>query len=331
MTIEYVVRSGAITGFMAEAGDAAQTLLREAGLPPALLEQADSRVEISRLHQLLANAAAQLERPDFGLCVASHQGIEMLGLLGQVLSSSETLQDAMTTAQRYMSLHSTADHWYAQRYSGVVQIIRIEHSAADAQAQQFREMAVGAFHQFAQLISGQPQRPLRVTFAHSRISPLKRYLQYFGCDVLFDQEHDSLTYPDSFFTQPLPRQHAAEAEAQRYLAAARERVEDNLELQLRTLISDCMGLHEPSIDNIAALLNLHPRSLQRKLKAESLVFRDLVQDVRITFACWHLQASRFDITSLSDMLGYSDLSSFSRAFKRRMGVSPAAWRKRIDR
>lgn len=329
MAIEYVVRSGAITGFYAEAGDQAAALLQEAGIDPALLEQSDSRIAITQLHDLLAIAADRLNCTDFGLRVASHQGIQMLGLLGQVLSSSPTLQEAMTTAQRYMSLHTTADHWQAQRFSGQVQVIRIEHGPPSSNAQQFREMAIGAFIQFARLFSGQSQRPLRVTFAHSQISPLKRYLQYFGCDVLFDQEHDSLIYPESFFLQPTPVHPDAAAEASRYLAAARERVQENLELQLRTLISDSMGLHEPTLEHIAELLDMHPRSLQRKLQAENLVFRELVQDVRITFACWHLKASRFDITSLSDMLGYSDLSSFSRAFKRRLGVSPARWRQQI--
>lgn len=330
MAIRYAVRSAAISGFLVEAGDAANAILREAGIDPSQLDLADTPIEIAQLQRLLAVAAERLDRPDFGLRVAQHQGLEMLGLLGNVLSGASTLQELCSIGQRYMSLHSTAEHWQLQTFAGQVHVIRAEHGDPNPLAQQYHEMAIAVFHRVARQLSGQHQRPLRVAFAHSQVGPLKHYLQYFGCDVLFDQEHDCLVYPESAFYAPLPQKDQYQSkEAEDYLASASAQLEDNLELQIRNMITELIGLQDISIERVAALLNLHPRSLQRRLKEQNLEFRDLVQDVRIKLACWHLQASRCDITRLSDMLGYSDLSSFSRAFRRRIGVSPAQWRQQI--
>jgi AraC-like DNA-binding protein len=330
MTIRYVVRSAAISGFRVEAGDAADLLLRKAGIDPALLDSEDHQIEIEQLQRLLAEAAEHLQRPDFGMRVAQHQGIEMLGLLGKVVSHATTLEEAFGIAQRYMSLHSSAEHWQLQSFAGQVHIIRTEHSEPNSHARQYHEMAVAAFLRVARLLLGQPQRPLRVTFTHSRIGPLRQYLNHFGCEVLFEQEHDSLVFPQSMFRTVFGTARAANGEErEQHLANARERLQSSLELQIRNLITEQPGLQHISIDAIAATLGLHPRSLQRRLRDQHIRFRDLVQDVRIRMARWHLQASRCDVTSLSDRLSYSDLSSFSRAFKRHTGMSPVKWRQQF--
>ena len=330
MAARYVVRSASINGFFAEVGEHAEPILREVGVDPDQLSVADNPIEIGQLHQMLALAAGRLNRPDLGMRLAQHQSVGDLGLLGKVLSCAATLREAFAIAQRYMSLHSSAEHWQLHQFAGRVQVARVELGQSDHQAQQYHEMALAVFHRMSCLLSGEQLRPLRVTFAHSQVGPMKLYQQHFGCEVLFDQEHDSLSYPAAVFRRPLPvLAHRHKVERAGYIQAARDQLEENLELNIRNLITELLGLKEISVNSIAALLNLHPRSLQRRLKQEHLVFRDLLQDVRVNLACWHLQASRCDITSLSDMLGYSDLSSFSRAFRRRMGVSPAQWRQRV--
>ena len=328
MALRYVVRSAAISGFQAEAGDAATAIMHEAGIQPEQLELADLPLDVNQLQRLLAIASLRLQRPDLGLSLARHQDLDMLGLLGKVLRSASTLQEAFTIAQRYMSLHSNAEHWQLQSFAGQIHIIRVEHGTPPPEAKQYHEMSLAVFHRLAQLICGQPLRPLRATFAHSQVGSLKHYAQHLNCDVLFDQEHDSLVYPQSIFHQPIPKA-LQQAGNHHYQQSASEQLEDNIELQVRNTISELIGLGNVHIEQVATLLNLSPRALQRRLKAQNLEFRELVQDVRITFACWHLQASRCDITNLSDMLGYSDLSSFSRAFRRRMGLSPARWRQRV--
>ena len=106
---------------------------------------------------------------------------------------------------------------------------------------------------------------------------------------------------------------------------------DDIERQVRTLILQTMGIKEHSLDNIAALLHLHKRTLQRKLKDKGLYFKSILNEVRINTACWHLEASNMDITLISEILGYRDISAFSRAFKSEMKCSALQWRKKKNR
>ncbi len=53
----------------------------------------------------------------------------------------------------------------------------------------------------------------------------------------------------------------------------------------------------------------------------------MLNEIRISTACWHLEASNMDITLLSEILGYSDISAFSRAFKTQKQCSALQWRK----
>ncbi|MDX5298804.1 MAG: helix-turn-helix transcriptional regulator, partial [Gammaproteobacteria bacterium] len=67
-------------------------------------------------------------------------------------------------------------------------------------------------------------------------------------------------------------------------------------------------------------------TLYKRLKAENLTFADLLDEVRKEQALTYLRESPRSLAEIGDLLGFSELSAFSRAFKRWMGVSPAEFR-----
>ena len=71
---------------------------------------------------------------------------------------------------------------------------------------------------------------------------------------------------------------------------------------------------------------MHPKTLQRKLNDHGATFRELKVEVRLDMAERYLKDSEIAITTIADILGFSELSSFSHAFKTRHRISPAAWR-----
>jgi AraC-like DNA-binding protein len=331
MTIVYEIRSASLIGFEAEVtrlgGDLA-ALLADAGTTLTQLRDADFLLASHQVIQLLASGSERLNCPDLGMRVAGHQGIEMLGLLGNLLCAEPNLQAAFEAAQRYMALHNKAEHWRLQRHGDRVYVQRIEHFYGAEQAQQYREMAVTACARLAREICANPDvRPLRVEFSHSPLASEKIYRQHFGCEVLFNQEHDCLIFADSVMTLPVkPLSSQAQARIDGYLRELLASLHDSLEMQVRTLITQTLGLHLHSLDHIAALLGLHPRTLQRRLLAENLSFKQLVLEVKMQLASWHLHASAMDLTRLADALGYNDLAAFSRAFKNHHGMAPSQWR-----
>lgn len=331
MSILYKLRSASLTGFEEEVvslgGDLA-SLLRDADLTLAQLRDADCLIGSQQIIQLLANAAARLNCPDLGMRVASHQGVEMLGLLGTLLCAEPNVQAAFAATQRYMALHNKAEHWRLQQHGGRVYVRRIEHFYGAEQAQQYRELAVAACARLTrELCDGDDVRPLWVEFSHSPLAAEKTYRQHFGCKVQFNQEHDCLVFADSILSLPVKSLSSRTQERMdSYLRELLASLNDSLEQQVRTLITQALGLHQHSLAHIAQLLGMHPRTLQRRLLAEGLSFKPLVLEVKMQLARWHLHASAMDLTRLADALGYNDLAAFSRAFKNHHGVAPSLWR-----
>lgn len=88
-----------------------------------------------------------------------------------------------------------------------------------------------------------------------------------------------------------------------------------------------MGWQEASIEVVANSLNMHPRTLQRRLAEEGAMFKHLLTDIRVKTACSYLACSEVDITLLAARLGYREVGNFSRVFKRELGLSPREWRR----
>ncbi|WP_296270760.1 AraC family transcriptional regulator [Pseudomonas sp. UBA6323] len=331
MSVRYEVRSAALTGLEAEVtslGGDLRVLLARAGMSTDALDDGDSLIRIEQLILLLNEAAAQLQCPDLGLRVASHQGLEMLGLLGHLLVREPDLQAAFTAAQRYLALHNKAEHWQLLMLEGRIQVRRIEHFFAVDGAQQYREMAIAAYARLVRAVGGADLRPLRVEFSHSPMAPRMRYRQHLGCEVRFDQEYDCLVYDASILQRPVLAM--ASDDAQRLEASLRERLDslqDDLELQVRSLIVQTLGMRQHSLGHIAELLGLHPRTLQRRLLSEGLCFKQLVHQVKMDTAGWQVRASNMPLTLLADVLGYADQAAFSTAFRNHFGQSPSSWRK----
>jgi AraC-like DNA-binding protein len=94
---------------------------------------------------------------------------------------------------------------------------------------------------------------------------------------------------------------------------------------LQGAIVSCMHQGDPSIVRIASRLGLTPRTLQRRLETEGLVFQDILEALRQEMAMRYL-ASPLSITEISALLAYADSSTFGRAFRRWTGRTPVAFR-----
>lgn len=96
--------------------------------------------------------------------------------------------------------------------------------------------------------------------------------------------------------------------------------------ELKHLIACLAGTGHPSIERVAECLGTSTRSLQRDLQLKGVTYSDLVDSVRYELAQSLLRNTTCRISEVSAMLGYTDPSSFSRAFMRWSGVSPRGYR-----
>ncbi|MBO9565037.1 MAG: helix-turn-helix transcriptional regulator [Niastella sp.] len=83
----------------------------------------------------------------------------------------------------------------------------------------------------------------------------------------------------------------------------------------------------PDIQAVSGALHLTPRTLQRRLGAEGVTFRELLEDVKKQLCSFLLRHDRYTIAGIADILGYAEPASFIHSFRKWYGDSPERMRK----
>ncbi|MEZ8025584.1 AraC family transcriptional regulator [Vibrio sp. 10N.222.52.C3] len=330
----YSIRSASLSGIehlIKELGGDLNSLLVQCNLTTQDLLNPESLIDFASMINLLELASQQLNCKDFGLKLAKNQGIEVLGPISLIIQASETVQEALDNAQRYMAIHSLGEYWILKEFEHLAYIERYQISQDVSYAKQYKELSLGVCLNLLKNLIGSSLKIERLEFSHTPLSISSKYQKYFGCSVVFNQEHDRLIFSRDYLYTPLQAtlsKHKRHYE--QYLDLLIFQSGDNIERKVRTLVLQTMGLHSANINDIAHMLNMSPRTLQRRLEIHDTNFQKLLKDVRISAARWYLESSRIDITLLSELLGYRNVSGFSKAFKNTYGSSPLKWRQQAS-
>lgn len=194
------------------------------------------------------------------------------------------------------------------------------------------EAALTCIVKFARMISPR-EDPLReVWFQHGPQVDPRVYGSYFGVPVRFNQSENRLINASSSLDKPLkggfPSLNAqAQLMVEQRLKKASE--QGTLTTRIEQLLSLRTDLLGAKVDEVAVLLELHPRTLQRRLKEEGEGFAEVQTRVRHDRARKLLHDTDLDIEAISIKLGFQDRHSFTRAFTRWEGVSPALYRRPV--
>ena len=193
----------------------------------------------------------------------------------------------------------------------------------------FVEASLSAVLKFIRLLSPHEQLIKRVEFKHTASASLEEYQALLKTRVLFDQGHNRLVVDSSALDRPLPggipsAHHKAQAVILDRLLPDVE--EQTLDRQIRRLLKSRLSLLGSPLEHIAEALDIHPRTLQRRLKTEGKSYADLLSSVRHELACEMLKGSVMDIETIAANLGYSDRRSFTSAFVKWQGLSPREFR-----
>jgi AraC-like DNA-binding protein len=94
------------------------------------------------------------------------------------------------------------------------------------------------------------------------------------------------------------------------------------------LVEMLLPLSRCSTTRVSRSLGITQRTLHRHLAAEGTSFSEIVHRTREALAERYLSAERYSLTEVSELLGFTAPSAFSRWFRQRFGVSPTEWRDR---
>lgn len=305
-----------------------ETLCRGLGFTLEDLQDPAQRISYRQAVAMIQRALKALPRQGLGLWVGHQNVLGTLGLLGHVLSLCKTLRDAFDIGMRH------------QHTSGAIVTSSVYQQGAEFFVEAecrlpYNDVQIFAVEEFfaslpvyGRALVGADFRPLRVEFIHAAPAYQIEYQRLLGPDVHFGCLHNRMVIAGHWLDTRLPNHHAvALRQALKLLELESAQVHQKMDLIQtveRAIARDLT--HGSHIDKVAGDLNMSSRTLRRRLTEHDLTFEVLLERVRQARTLSLLANPELTIERITEAVGYSDVRSFRRAFKRWTGLSPSAFR-----
>lgn len=308
--------------------------LASVGLSGEVIEHANQEIPLSRYVALL-ELTAECTDPSLGLRLGLGQLSERttassLGAFGHAARSAADVRGMLEFISRYLVVHAHANElvWYLRGAE-----LHICYQLTDPSIDRCRqdaEFAIAGLYSTLCRVTAHRFAPLRVDFAHAEPDDTALHRQTFRCPLAFSQVVNRMVWPVAILDVPLAT--ADERLFQALLPFLEEQrtrrlAVIDLSARIRQAVIDNLHTGNVGLAAIAAQLRVSARTLQRRLQEQALEYNGLVEEIRKVRAQQYLQHSTWSITEIASGLGYAETSSFTRAFRRWMGVTPRAYRR----
>jgi len=173
--------------------------------------------------------------------------------------------------------------------------------------------------------------PYEVSFQHEPLADIDKYIRVFGCDVKFNQAVNEIIFPQPVFDIPIRSANPKLLKLMEgKLVQAQKGIKESLSLKqkLNQYIQDNIEYEIPSLTSAANEFNMSVSALKNRLKIEKTNYSNIVDEVRKSIALKLITNPEKSIQDISMYLGFSNSSTFNRAFKRWENMTPATYRKR---
>ena len=311
------------------AGCDSAALLAEAGFDLKSIDGPTARCPLSQTARLWPLAVAATGDPAFGIKVASHIKHTTFHALSYGLSASSTLKEAFERVQRYCHVVSDAVEYEFSRCGSEYHFI-IE-PATDV-ADESVDALVGAYLRMCRSLIGHDFSPLRIELRRPRPAKIEDFRRLLRAPLQFGAARNRLVFDRESMERPLDSGNPElarynDAIALQYLSQIER---DNIQSRVREVLTERLARGEPSQEDVAELLNMSARTLQRRLGDSGTTYKEILDETRRVLAMAYLSAPQHSVSDVTYLLGFSAASCFTRAFRRWTGQSPSDWRARGD-
>ncbi|MCT2388128.1 AraC-like transcriptional regulator QhpR [Erwinia pyrifoliae] len=317
-----------LSDFISDNGGDVDRIFGVSGIDPELLAQPTLSLGLINYCRVMEEAARYSDCDNFGLHYGKQFKPQSLGLIGYIGLCSPTLEQA---------LHNVACAFPWHQHDTLTRLVdkgdcwrldyQVRHGAILCRRQD-AELTLCMFLNLIRHVAGRNWAPREVHFEHPRPSQWHEHCKVFDAPVWFDQPFNSLVIAKRDFARAMPDSDplllGVMQDAIRRLNSGS--AQQNIVDLARVQVHQSLLQGEPLLEEVADNMGLSSWSLQRRLREEGLSFTTLVDNVRCEMAKHYLQQHQLPISEMALLLGYSEVSAFSRAFRRWFGISPRQWR-----
>ncbi len=312
---------------LADLGVEPGPVLAKAGVRSEWLADVENQLSFSQVTQLVAAGVERTGRQDLPLLIGCAAKPRHLGVVGDLLRAAPDFHSAL--------VDYADSHGRFVRGAGIYLLDWAEHAVlAGYRTHQpglrgVSQFSIGAvafgFRIFRELCGVTPSSVLLAIPRPANATP---YFRAFApSEVEFGAEHYGLVYPEAALRTPVPTADAGAHDQLRAAVAEHwgRMLPDIQDQVLRVLVPSVLsGSH--SLSSVARRIGMHPRSLNRALHARGTQFRTILKTAQFEMASQLLIDTEFSIRDVANIMGYSEVSAFTRFFVSAAGVPPAEWR-----
>ncbi|MDH5752985.1 MAG: AraC family transcriptional regulator [Deltaproteobacteria bacterium] len=318
-----------VLAMIEELGGDRQAVLAAVGLDAGVLGDMNGRIPLGQVFALYAEAEQRTGEKNIGLRMTARHHPIRNNIILHVFMSSATIGEGIRQAVRYQQLIT----------DGMEHLLELEGNRArfsirprDARLRVPRHMAeagLGSLAMFIRSRLGDGFRPHGVSFQHPAPENLEEHLALFGPSIRFNEERTELVLESAILNHPLAGADAglkAILEQQAQAMLEKLPVQGGLMDQARNILVEWLPRGGPTIREISRALGCSTRTLQRRLGEEGTTYQALLDEVRCHLARNYLRDSHTPLHEVAYLLGFSEQSTFNRAFRRWTRMTPGEFR-----
>ena len=302
-------------------------VFRELCISPDKLTDPNARFSYEKVDNLWKRIAELSGDPCLGLRVVKYWHPSFFGALGYAWLTSSSLRTAVTRYQRYLRiLTEGADLLLEDTDEGLE--LALSYRAISRQQPTRTDSFFSYTTEMCRANMGERFNPVSVSLMHSAPDCAGEFYAYFRCPVEFDADVNSMTISADDADQRLAgaNPHLARLNDQVMIKYLANLDKADTVSRVKAAILDQLPSGNVTESSVAEALHISNRTMQRQLQAENTNFKSLLNEVRSELADKYIRDNQLSLTEISFLLGFAEMSSFSRAFKRWTGTSPSAFR-----
>jgi len=298
--------------------------LSAAGLATDALDDSERRISYLALGRLMCKSVELTQCAHFGLLAGRMWHLSDLGLVGELMRHSPTVGEALRKLVLCQHLNSEAAVAFIREQASVVDLGCAVYGSSVTGIEQFCDAYLAAGVNFLRELCGPGWKPTEVFLPYAMPRDCLQYRLFFKVQPHFNAEFCALRFSASWMTKAVDG-----AEPARLRAAEQEATtvgQPSLIQQVSRALRILLLSGRSSGDDVANMLSMHRRTLNRRLKAQGTTFQMVLDRIRFDVASQLLGGSDISLDEVAAVLGYAGVSPFMRSFRRWTNTTPGRYR-----
>jgi AraC-like DNA-binding protein len=315
-----------------EYGVSTEVIEETLGISHAELQIVDARVPFLNNMRMIEKGIA-LIGPNTALRLGAAVSLERMGVCGHIFKNCQNIAEVVDQFIRYQRLLYAVSSF---RVTKTGHQVMLTHTIENSMFRMYNRLTVElAFSSIVSAIRNLIEdevNPLEVRFTYDQPDYVTEYKSILRAPLLFNQKEDSIVFSSRQFHKSIPKSHVyvkniLMQHANGLLQDLKEGT--NLKDEVKKLVILNLPKGNVDIEMVSKQLNMSRWTLTRRLKKEGTTFHKFLTELKKELSLHYLQNEKLSIGEIAFLLGYSEISTFRRAFKDWTGKNPYGYRREM--